>query len=66
MDRWIPLTDDRPHADCLSRLLGLSPDTIMQIAKLRGLPLRRISRQSTPGVIQSEFLAWVKEQEKRK
>lgn len=65
MDRWIPLTDDRAHADSLSRLLGLAPETIRQMAKLRGLPLRRISRQSTPGVILSEFLAWVREQDAR-
>lgn len=66
MDRWIPLTDDRPHAESLSSLLGLSADTIRQIAKARGLPLRRISRQSTPGVIQSEFIAWVREQGEKK
>lgn len=61
MDRWIPLTDDRPHADSLSRLLGLSADTIKAMAREHGLPLRRVSHKATPGVIQSELLDWIRE-----
>lgn len=62
MDRWIPLTADSVHTECLSTLLGLSPRTIKAIAKERGLPLRRVSQNATPGVIQSEFLEWMKSQ----
>lgn len=61
MDRWIPLTDDRPHADCLSRLLGLSPRALKSLAKERGLPLRRASPNATPGIIQSELIDWIRE-----
>lgn len=60
MDRWIPLTDDRPHADCLSRLLGLSPRAIKALSRESGFPLRRPSEHGTPGVIQSEFLEWIR------
>ena len=65
MDRWIPLTDDRPHADSLTRLLGLSAEKIKLMSRTLGFPLRRPSERGTPGVIQSEFLTWVKEQEGR-
>lgn len=60
MDRWIPLTDDRPHADSLSSLLGLSARAIKSLAKERGLPLRRVSPNATPGIIQSELIEWIR------
>jgi hypothetical protein len=62
MDRWIPLTADSIHTECLSTLLGLSPATIKLMARERGFPLRRPSERGTPGVIQSEFLDWMREQ----
>lgn len=61
MDRWIPLTDDRPHAYCLCTLFGLSSRAIKSLAKERGLPLRRVSPNATPGIIQSELIAWIRE-----
>ena len=61
MDRWIPLTDDRPQAESLSQMLGLSPTAIKLMARERGFPLRRPSERGTPGVIQSEFIDWMRE-----
>lgn len=64
MDRWIPLTADSVHTESLSSLLGLSPETIKLMARERGFPLRRPSERGTPGVIQSEFLDWMRAQVK--
>ena len=61
MDRWIPLTTDKPHTECLSDLLGLSSVAIKTMARERKFPLRRPSERGTPGVIQSEFLDWMRE-----
>ena len=61
MDRWIPLTSDTPHRECLETLLGLSPESIKKLARERGFPLCRPSERGTPGVIQSEFLEWMRE-----
>lgn len=54
-DRWLPLSE-------IAKLLGLSEDSIRRLAKNRGFPLRRVSTYATPGMLESELVAWLKHQ----
>lgn len=54
-DRWLSLPE-------IAKLLGLGEDSIKRLAKRRALPLRRITPYATPGMIESELLAWLKVQ----
>lgn len=53
-DRWLTLAK-------IASMLGLSRRSVKLLAA-RGLPLRRISPRSEPGLLESEFTAWVKRQ----
>lgn len=55
IDRWLPLPE-------VAKLLGLSEESIKRLAKKRGLPLRRVSTYATPGMLESELVAWLKAQ----
>ena len=54
-DRWIQLGE-------LAELFGLSEESIKRFAKKNGFPLRRLTPYAKPGVIESEFLRWLKAQ----
>ena len=54
-DRWIQLGE-------LAELFGLSEESIKRFAKKKGFPLRRLTPYAKPGVIESEFLRWLKAQ----
>jgi predicted DNA-binding transcriptional regulator AlpA len=55
IDQWLQLSE-------LSKLFGLSEESIKRMAKKNGFPLRRLTPYSTPGVLESEFLRWLKAQ----
>jgi hypothetical protein len=54
-DRWLQLR-------MIARLFGLSEDSIKRLAKNHGLPLRRVTPLATPGVLETELIAWLKRQ----
>lgn len=55
IDRWLQLSE-------IARLFGLSEDSIKRLAKNHGLPLRRVSPFATPGALETELVAWLKNQ----
>jgi hypothetical protein len=55
IDRWIQLGE-------LAKLFGLSEEGMKRLAKNHGFPLRRLTPYATPGVLESEFLRWLKAQ----
>ena len=52
-DRWLQLPE-------IAKIFGLSEESIKRLAKTHGLPLRRLTPFATPGVLESEFLPWLK------
>ena len=54
-DRWLQLR-------MITRLFGLSEDSIKRLAKNQGLPLRRVTPLAIPGVRETELIAWLKRQ----
>ena len=55
-DRWITLTE-------LAAMFHLTERSLRYtIAPQRGMPLRRLTPYSKPGILESEFIAWVKTQ----
>ena len=54
-DGWLQLAE-------LSELFGLSEESIKRLAKSHGFPLRRLTPYATPGVLESEFVRWLKAQ----
>ncbi len=54
-DRWVTIEE-------LGQMLGLSKLALQQLAKGRGLPLRRVTPYATPGVLESELIPWIKKQ----
>jgi len=54
-DRWLQLPE-------IAKVFGLSEESIKRLAKTHGLPLRRLTPFATPGVLESEFLPWLKAQ----
>jgi hypothetical protein len=55
---WI--TDGWLNVAELLKIFGLSEDSIKRMAKNQRLPLRRLTPDGTPGVLESEFLRWFK------
>jgi len=55
IDRWLQLAE-------LAKLFGLSEESIKRVAKNHGFPLRRLTPYATPGVLESEFVRWLKAQ----
>jgi predicted DNA-binding transcriptional regulator AlpA len=55
IDQWLQLSE-------LSKLFGLSEESIERMAKKNGFPLRRLTPYATLGVLESEFLRWLKAQ----
>jgi hypothetical protein len=55
IDPWIPLVE-------LAKLFGLSAESMKRMAKTRGFPLRRLTPYAKPGVLESEFVRWLKAQ----
>ena len=54
-DQWFQLPE-------ISKMFGLSEESIKRLAKAQGFPLRRLTPYATPGVLESELLAWLKAQ----
>lgn len=54
-DRWITLTE-------LAEMFRLTERSLRYTIAPRGLPLRRITPYSKPGLLESEFVAWIKTQ----
>jgi hypothetical protein len=54
-DRWLQLPE-------IAKLFGLSEDSIRRLAKNYALPLRRVTPLATPGVLETELIAWLKNQ----
>ncbi|HEX9445279.1 MAG TPA: hypothetical protein VGA73_14235 [Candidatus Binatia bacterium] len=54
-DRWLQLPE-------IAKMFGLSEESIKRLAKNHRLPLRRVSPFATPGVLESELVAWLKAQ----
>jgi len=54
-DRWLQLAE-------LSKMFGLSEESIKGLVKNHGFPLRRITPYATPGVLESELFSWLKAQ----
>jgi hypothetical protein len=54
-DRWLSLPE-------ISKMLGLSEESIRRLGKNRGLPLRRVTPYATPGALESELIKWLKAQ----
>jgi predicted DNA-binding transcriptional regulator AlpA len=54
-DRWIQLVE-------LAELFGVSQESLKRMAKTHGFPLRRLTSYAAPGVLESEFLRWLKAQ----
>ena len=55
IDRWLQLPE-------IAKFFGLSEDSIKRLAKSQKLPLRRITPFATPGVLETEIIAWLKKQ----
>ena len=55
IDQWIQLAE-------LAELFGLSEESIKRLAKKNNFPLRRLTPYAMPGVLESEFLRWLKAQ----
>jgi hypothetical protein len=43
-------------------MFGLSEESLKRFAKNHGFPLRRLTPYSTPGVLESELVEWLKAQ----
>jgi predicted DNA-binding transcriptional regulator AlpA len=54
-DQWLQLTE-------IVKMFGLSEESIKRLAKAQGFPLRRLTPYATPGVLESELIAWLKAQ----
>ena len=55
VDQWLQLPE-------LAKMFGLSEESIKRLAKAHGFPLRRLTPYATPGVLESELVAWLKAQ----
>jgi predicted DNA-binding transcriptional regulator AlpA len=55
IDRWLQLTE-------LAQMFGLSEESLKRFAKNHGFPLRRLTPYSTPGMLESELVEWLKAQ----
>jgi hypothetical protein len=55
IDQWLQLAD-------IAKMFGLSEESIKRLAKAHGFPLRRLTPYATPGVLESELVAWLKAQ----
>jgi len=55
IDCWIPLTE-------LSKMFGLSEESIKRMIETHGFPLRRVTPYATPGMLESELVRWLKAQ----
>jgi len=55
IDRWLQLGE-------ISRMFGLSEESIKRLAKTHDLPLRRVTPFATPGTLESELMLWLKTQ----
>ena len=54
-DRWLPM-------DELVKILGIGERTILKLARTKGFPLKRVTRQAVPGAVSSELFEWLKGQ----
>jgi hypothetical protein len=57
LDQWLQLAE-------IAKMFGLSEESIKRLARAHGFPLRRLTPHATPGVFQSELIAWFKAQPK--
>ena len=57
-DRWLKLAE-------LSKMFGLSEESIKRLAKDHRFPLRRITPYATPGILESDLVRWLKTQPRR-
>jgi predicted DNA-binding transcriptional regulator AlpA len=55
IDGWLQLAE-------LSKMFGLSEESIKRLVKNHGFPLRRITPYAKPGVLESELVRWMKAQ----
>lgn len=55
VDQWLQLAE-------IAKMFGLSEESIKRLAKTHGFPLRRLTPYATPGVLESELIAWLKVQ----
>src|ERR1700756_124964 len=55
IDQWLQLAE-------LAKLFGLSEESIKQLAKNHGFPLRRLTPYATPEILESELVCWLKAQ----
>lgn len=55
-DRWLSLAQ-------LAEFLGLTERSVLRLGR-QGLPLRRVTPRATPGVLESELLAWIRKRPK--
>ena len=52
-DRWMLSPE-------IAKMLDVSEATLVTLKKFRGLPIRRVTRQSAPGLLHSELIDWLK------
>jgi hypothetical protein len=57
LDQWLQLAE-------IAKMFGLSAESIKRLARAHGFPLRRLTPHATPGVFESELIAWFKAQPK--
>ena len=55
LDQWLQLAE-------IAKMFGLSEESIKRLSKTHGLPLRRLTPNATPGVLESELISWLKAQ----